>query len=65
MKEEFYYGVKKIAARLGIGEAKARKWCREGIIIAHQERGEGQKKTWWCSESDIIKTIRERFPAKL
>ena len=65
MKEEFYYGISKIAARLNIGEAKARRWCREGIIIAKQETNEGKKKTWWTSETNIIKSIREVFPKKL
>lgn len=65
MREELYYGINKIAARLNVGEAKARRWCREGIIISKQETVDGKKKTWWTSETNIVKSIRDVFPVKL
>ncbi len=65
IREEFYYGLKKIAARLGLSENMTRKLCKDGVIIAHQAKTKGLKQTWYCNETEIIKTIREQFPERL
>ena len=65
MTENFYYGIKRIASRLGISESLARKLCKDGVILAQKTQKIGPKQVWWSSESNIIKTIQERFPEML
>ena len=63
MQENFYYGAEKIARRLNMPVNKVRKLCKDGVIIAHKERQ--SKGAWFCNETEIIKTIRERLPKHL
>lgn len=65
MTEQMYFGLKKIANRLGLGEALTRRLCQKGIVIAHQSKTQGKKKVWYCNESEAIETIRERLPGNI
>jgi hypothetical protein len=58
-REEWYYGLRRIAKRLNCGLDTARRLCQKGIIRAYKEKGGGVKSPWYAIESEIAEDIKK------
>lgn len=56
-RETLYWGLQKIANRLGVSKNLARDWCNSGVIRAKRSKKGNQ--CWYCTESSIAEDIKQ------
>lgn len=56
MKQELYYGLTRIATRLGVGRHKVKEWGASGRIRLYQD-GEHPSSPFFCIESELTEDI--------
>jgi predicted site-specific integrase-resolvase len=59
--ETLYWGLAKIANRLGVSKNLARAWCNSGVIRAKRSKKGNQ--CWFTNESSIAEDIKQ-LPGK-